>query len=380
MNSLDMLIFAELSYCPFEDLAEEDYRGRSLLSLERKVYPGRGPENNWKWQQQLFRLWRELPKYPRFHEVRLLDFVSASAEIEAKQFAAALFGIKEAEEDSVAVAFRGTDLTVNGWREDFNLAYESPVPAQTDAGAYLNAIAEEYGRIYVCGHSKGGNLAMYGAAVCGIPEHIISVYNFDGPGLDKEVLSSPGWQAVSGKINYFVPESSVIGILFSFDNAYTVVRSGNPALLQHDGFTWLTEGTDFVIAEDLSPVARGTGIAVRDFLDETTGEQRAFLVGKLFRVIEKGGAKRVDELGRGLLLHLPSILNELDDNFSPGEKERLRNLGGELLEKYRDALIEEELFPKRSLKRIRKKDSRKRDRLISSVSHVKTMLKKKKEE
>ena len=47
------------------------------------------------------------------------------------------------------------------------MSFISPVPSQEDAVKYLNATCSYIrGRLYVGGHSKGGNLAIYSAINC----------------------------------------------------------------------------------------------------------------------------------------------------------------------------------------------------------------------
>ena len=96
------------------------------------------------------------------------------------------------------VAYRGTDATLVGWKEDFNLSFESPIPAQTDAVAFLNAAAGSFDRLYLCGHSKGGNLAVYAAAHCAdeARRKVVEIYSFDGPGLDDQTADSPEYAEV----------------------------------------------------------------------------------------------------------------------------------------------------------------------------------------
>ena len=47
----------------------------------------------------------------------------------------------ELEDGTTFIVYRGTDSTLIGWREDFNMSFETPVPAQTAALEYLIAQA-----------------------------------------------------------------------------------------------------------------------------------------------------------------------------------------------------------------------------------------------
>ena len=63
---------------------------------------------------------------PRYRAVRVIRYQSVFDTARAAQFSATTFACDE----FVFVAFRGTDASLVGWREDFNLALESPVPSQ----------------------------------------------------------------------------------------------------------------------------------------------------------------------------------------------------------------------------------------------------------
>ena len=99
------------------------------------------------------------------------------------QFAALTVELSPGE---LFLSFRGTDNTLVGWKEDFNMSFVCPVPAQRLALDYVTKIAyRESDRLILGGHSKGGNLALY--AACSLPEEqwamIRRVFLLDGPGL-----------------------------------------------------------------------------------------------------------------------------------------------------------------------------------------------------
>ncbi|MBQ4347238.1 MAG: DUF2974 domain-containing protein, partial [Firmicutes bacterium] len=94
------------------------------------------------------------------------------------------------------MVFRGTDHSLVGWKENFNMSYEDVVPSQRDAMYYLDKMAQEYkGNIRLGGHSKGGNLAIYAAAHCRVKvrERIFAIYNNDGPGINEHEVKNPDY-------------------------------------------------------------------------------------------------------------------------------------------------------------------------------------------
>nr|MBR4280226.1 DUF2974 domain-containing protein [Clostridia bacterium] len=197
------------------------------------------------------------------------------------------------------IAFRGTDNTIVGWREDFNMAFESPIPAQTAAVDYLSrAAAELTGPIIVGGHSKGGNLAIYAAAHAGadVQSRIRAVYSFDGPGLDDATMASAGYAAIAPRIRAFIPQSSVVGLLLAYHPDYTVVKSDALGLLQHDTFTWQVLGTRFVEVPEVDVSSQLVNQTVHAWLSRVTPEQRRRFVDTLFDLLEATGATTMKEL------------------------------------------------------------------------------------
>ena len=135
----------------------------------------------------------------RYSSLKISDFVNYISEKECCQFCAMTFHL---DDGSAVVSYRGTDDTIIGWREDFNLSFLRQTPSQRLASEYLNRIADKYNnsKIYVCGHSKGGNLAVYAAATCrdDVKERIERVFSYDGPGQSSEIIMSDGYEKICG--------------------------------------------------------------------------------------------------------------------------------------------------------------------------------------
>ena len=156
------------------------------------------------------------------------------------------------------MAYRGTDNSIAGWHEDFDMGYASPVPAQSEAVAYLRRMAEAGRPLHVCGHSKGGNLAAYAAAFSdeATQELLQDIYSFDGPGLDEAALESEGYARIRPRLRSYIPQSSVVGLLMGYHTDYTVVHAQQVGILQHDGLSWQVDGPRFQRDEEVDAGAR----------------------------------------------------------------------------------------------------------------------------
>ena len=247
----------------------------------------------------------------RFAGIRMHHPVAVTDHDRDMQFAAVTFDLPDGTH---YVAFRGTDSTIVGWREDFNMAFESPVPAQTAAVKYLTEAAERTdGPLLLGGHSKGGNLAVYAAAHADpmLQSRIRLVYSFDGPGLDDATMASDGYARIARRIRSFVPQQSVVGLLLTYHPEYTVVKSNGIGLLQHDSFTWQVLGTDFIAVTEVDVSSQLVDQTVHAWLSKVSPEQRRLFVNTIFDLLEATGANTVKELLKDAPGHVPAILKAL---------------------------------------------------------------------
>ena len=224
---------------------------------------------------------------PRFRDIRMAFRVERFNAERAQQFAAVTFLL---EDDTAFVSFRGTDSTIVGWKEDFNMAFISPVPSQEEAAAYLNIVGKRLPRtkLRAGGHSKGGNLAVYAAMKCQptVQSRILQAYNHDGPGFKDSVLGTPEYQAIEKRIIKILPQSSVVGMLLSDREDFSVVESTRSGLMQHDGYSWEVKDDDFVYAEKLTGGAIYMHKTLNQWLETLPDDKRQLLVDALFQVIE----------------------------------------------------------------------------------------------
>lgn len=212
-------------------------------------------------KQQLF--W--MAASPRFRDLLIYDHAAAFDEARDLQFAATTYVCPG---HFAYVGFRGTDTTLTGWREDFNMAYRAPVEAQVLAARYLAAVAADPRlpeTLLVGGHSKGGNLAEY-AALTAAPEvkqRIARLYNHDGPGFKAGLFTAADYEPLAGRMTKQVPADSMVGILMESFMPVEVVQATGRGFEQHSVFRWVVEGADGEAGRSNAEGARDTG-EVRD--------------------------------------------------------------------------------------------------------------------
>ena len=233
----------------------------------------------------------------RFGETKVIGYRNIIDETIQIQFCALTYLLPD---ESIYVAFRGTDDTIVGWKEDFMLAFITPVPAQKQAVAYLNEVAHAFPDrpIRLGGHSKGGNLTHY-AAVYAEPDTqaaIVCAYSNDGPGFMPEFFKEEGYARVEKRLVSFIPQSSIVGVLLHHTDRFRVIHSTQRTIMQHDPFSWSVMGTKFVAERSRSDFGIRADVALDHWIDGMTKEERIAFTECLFKVISSSGAKTLTEI------------------------------------------------------------------------------------
>lgn len=212
---------------------------------------------------------------------------------------------------TLVIAFRGTDDSLIGWKEDFNMAFQYPVPAQRAASAYLDMVARLWrGPIVLTGHSKGGNLAVYAAMNADeeVRRRIRHVYSLDGPGFPSNVVTSRQYLDIQPKMTKIVPSSSIVGQIFETPEPCRVVTSDSDGIMQHFSFSWQVESDHFVTEPDLASSSQLFNQSLNAWMVGLTVEQRERAVDALFAVLHANGATTFSEVMAGFPGSLPAMI------------------------------------------------------------------------
>ena len=281
-NSVDSLICSLLSYVEFQGIVSKD--SISLNKACKKfliVYKNVNfKKKNWLFPNS-YHLIQKLEESKRYSKVFLSHYVNSVND--QGQFCALKIRIEDAS--LTYLSFCGTDSNVIGWKEDFDMVCNYPIYSQVRAKDYYNQVLNLFDRnIYVGGHSKGGNLAMYAYMYGNISykKRTKKVYNFDGPGFLEDVLSLDIYKEMSSKLVHVVPENSLVGILLYHDS-YLPVRSAAKFIMQHDAYSWECFGGEFIPCT-LSSKSRKFRDKFYDFLEQMTMEEKQEFVDHLYKV------------------------------------------------------------------------------------------------
>lgn len=297
---VDSLILSLISYLDFDGIVPTAEEGGSITYLEAmraylKINNGK-PSLGKFFPPENIALAVRAAKTRRYAGIRLSHYAAETDEEYPKQFAALTFRITK---NDYFIAYRGTDDTLVGWKENFNMSFMLPIPAQLSAVQYLEDVAESInGAFYVGGHSKGGNLAVYAAvkAKRSLRDRMIKVYNNDGPGFNKEFIDGEDYGSLKEKLITIVPQSSVVGMLLEHEEDYEVVKSNATGLLQHQGHTWDVMGGSFFHLDTVTEDSKLIDVKLKEWLDGMTPEEREAFADTIFDTISSTNAKTLTEL------------------------------------------------------------------------------------
>ena len=326
-NEVDNLILACFSYVNLDGIpAVTKQKGIGLKKLTKefmKLHTMKELEADKSFIRLAPFMMMEMAKSVRFGKCVVRNYVNDIVTEAEQQFAAMEIVL---EDGTSYVSFRGTDDTIIGWKEDFNLS-TGVVPAQKRAIEYLQKISEHTdGMLRVGGHSKGGNLANYGSVMCkSAHEKILVIYSNDGPGFSREFQELPETKEMMPKIIRIIPEYSIIGTLLEHEKEPVIVASSSKGLLQHDGFSWEVQGPALVRRDSLNKTALRFIEILHKWIDGMDTEQKRLLIEDLFATLQASGYENLSEVQSGGLKSLAAMVKRVE-KFAPESRGMMQEL------------------------------------------------------
>lgn len=296
-SEVDALVFSQMSYLKMKGIVPGFGKSSGVGWQEMAAHP----EAEKMFADPLYgkqhrRVFRLIADSRRYRQVKANYYKEWFDEEREAQFAAVTFFLGPT---SIFVSFRGTDETLVGWKEDFNMGYMKEIPSQRSALAYLKGVARyTTGRMVIGGHSKGGNLAVF-AASCAAPQiqsRIRRVYSFDGPGFQKSFYERPGFIRIENRFCKIVPEQSLVGMILANYKYYRVVESYRSGMGQHDLMQWKIREGRFVYLRELRGKSTRKSAILNTWVNSLTRQQISDFVETLYELLRGTHASNVAEL------------------------------------------------------------------------------------
>lgn len=284
-NELDALVLSRLSYLPFDGAVSSClFDEITLEQAAMRIFATDDYEKNLLWKGDADLL-KAAAESKRFGKILVSGYVNEVESDVSMQFSATTF---EFLKKNYFISYRGTDNSLVGWQEDFNMFFTFPLPSQKKALDYFEkAVRLLDGKFILGGHSKGGNLAVYASAFSNenSRKHIDYVYNFDGPGFSLDKIKDSGFYNIYDKIYTFVPQSSIFGMMFEHEESYTIVKSNQKGFLQHDIYSWEIEQNSLIRLNNTTNFSVFFDHTFKEFLSSLTIEQRKDFTKEVFALL-----------------------------------------------------------------------------------------------
>lgn len=308
-NDVDSLIFTQIAYVDFSSILKKDMLPISIENLSREYFP-KVTKEQMKSKAKLYRktydLFYDISNTSRFKDVIISDYEDILDN--EKQFCGLTFRYKK---NFVYVAFKGTDSSVIGWKEDFDMSYCYPIPSQKCAINFLENSINFFDRnVYVGGHSKGGNLALVSALESSsfVRHRLKTIYSFDGPGLRAKEYHSLAYSKIQNKLRLIIPKDSVVGLLLYHDYDYEVIDSTAKGLWQHDAFTWQCFG-GFFIESTLSKRSYQFSKSIKTFLNSIDDLEQKEFIDAIYNLFQKSEIDSIEHVSLSKILKAISLVN-----------------------------------------------------------------------
>ncbi|MDR1229819.1 MAG: DUF2974 domain-containing protein [Spirochaetaceae bacterium] len=338
-NPVDNILFSILVYYPWEGIVggmddPETITIQKAARILLGVLAGKRKKLNMTiiFKDNLLEFLETVKDLPRYADIEMCAFADHFDKNIEKQFSAVTFIPKKGAVPYIS--FRGTDDSIVGWKEDFNMSFTDSIPAQIEAVAYLQAAAQRFkGAFNTGGHSKGGNLAVYAATYCPkkIRKRIINIYNNDGPGVSAATAAKPGYAEIAPRITMFIPQTSIVGLLFEHKDDYTVVESNEKGFMQHNPFSWAVKRDTFHCLEAVSKESRYINRTLKDWLAGMDNKRRQQFIDALFAILEETGVSNFTDLTADWLKSATKMLKAVQ-RYDKETKEMLLSTFASLLE------------------------------------------------
>ena len=327
LNILDKVCINEIGYLTYEKWLTASELQKTINLHDYAEGKDLNPDYSFMVTKERVKLAEAMVRSRRFAGLNLSNYRSVLDKEVEKQFAAMIFSLPEL--DYQQIVFRGTDDSVIGWKEDFQLTYSREISAHRSALAFLSEYLPNLsGHIAVSGHSKGGNLALYSAVQSSpaLREQIAELLLLDSPGLMKSLLEKPSYQELKAKMTVIRPQDSVVGVMLYWYQAVQLVAAEGIGFAQHNALTWEVDLAinDFVHEEQPTELSQRLEETFQKWIETLPNQQLKQVFDLFFDTILNSGIESLDDIGIKTLPKLGQLLQEFG-NLTNQQKKVLQD-------------------------------------------------------
>ena len=320
-NEVDSMILARFSYLLFDRINMG--KNETIESISQKMKDIPNEEFRYNGDKELITY---LGQSNRFKDMEVTDYVSNNDKESEKQFCGITIHISDKE---MYISYIGTDSTIYGWKEDFNMSFMENVPCQIAGKEYAEKVIKKYPdkSVRIGGHSKGGNVAIYSAITipAELQNRVIKVYNYDGPGFSKNIIDKYGNEKIINKIETYIPQDSVIGRILNHKEKITISLSNEKGIFQHDIYSWQVMKDNLIQLNHNTEISENIDKTLTDWLENTTAEQRKIFVDTVFEIFYSTDANTFGDISKNLSTNISKMLKKYGE-ISTEDKRVITNM------------------------------------------------------
>ena len=361
----DLIVIALLSYCNYEqssitknkDLYNSFTNIRDFMDENTK----KRITNNFFKPNEFLSFLEMFNKSSRYDNVELGFFEENRSNRNEIQF----FGLTFFIDDKIFVTFRGTDRSVVGWQEDFDLVLKDVIPSQEEAKNYLFKMVNLLKKpVYVLGHSKGGNLAYFAYYFndINVQDMVIKVYNLDGPGFKFDTKKL--YKKNKEKLVKIVPHDDVVGILLNDPSELIICKSSEVNVNAHDLLTWqfdfFNKYKTLTRTKELTIYSETLRITINEFIKEIGIDNVKDVKTAIFEIVKINKVKDVIYIYEAALKNIHNGLTEMRRE-NPEQVKQMEQLIKQFLKLY--------------VKNFRRLEEKRRSSVFKKFSELKEELK-----
>lgn len=333
LNILDKVCINEIGYLTYEKWLTPSDLQKPINLHDYAEGKELDPDYSFMVTKERVALAEAMVRSRHFASMSLSNYRSVLDKEVEKQFAAMIFSLPEL--DYHQLVFRGTDDSVIGWKEDFQLTYSREIPAHRSAMTFLeDHLPNLSGRITVSGHSKGGNLALYSAvqSSTALREKIAELLLLDSPGLMKSLLEKPSYQELKSKMAVIRPQDSVVGVMLYWDRPAQLVAAEGIGFAQHNALTWEVDlaANDFAYEDQPTELSQRLEETFQEWIETLPKQQLKQVCDLVFDTILDSGIESLNDIGIQALPQIGQMLQEFG-NLSDKQKKVLQDGFNQLL-------------------------------------------------
>ncbi len=311
-NEIDSLVLSRVSYIPFNGIVSPhcSHKITVLGAFKEFLSKHHDPYKQVLWHDDV-PLMAAMAESQRFKKMELCAYRNILDPHREMQFAAITIDMGNGQ---LFVSYRGTDDTFLGWKEDLNMSFLPVIPSQQEGVNYFNYVCENMkGDIITGGHSKGGTIAIYAVANCveKYAKRVKAIYCYDSPGFTEKVFKEIEEKEIMKLVYRYVPQSSIVGMLFYNDAKYEIIKSNQMGFMQHDIYSWEIDGKSFKHIKSATKSSMFFDSTIKFWLDKMTFDERRKFIDALFDIIDKTDARTIGELTDNWFENSKTILKSI---------------------------------------------------------------------